>query len=314
MSRIVHMTYTRVAKDATPGTMVSRQHDGKVDTFLLGHLRALTESAKRNDAPVAMFCEPTAQALFESVRTGDEADFLHAAGQLAARLVGEMDGRSGPGLLVCLQVSDGAEMSGAALKLEVVAPNSAVLEALESGEEVLSGATNVLDAPGKLQKGAVVSDPRAASDVVIGDKLYRDAAYFPRAFGIRPEQRSADTAADLISSIGTVNADAAREAARVLAEIDSGPAEAVLEALGQQVSPLDQAAREAVLGRLSAGPRPVRNVDTSGTVREFLTADGVTVSGTASAMRAVDLSPDRERGGWLISVRVREEPRRTFKR
>lgn len=314
MSEIVNMTYTRVASDAAPGEMMPREHDDKVDAFLLDHVRALVASAASDDAPIALFFEPAAQALFESVRTGDQAAFLDAAGQLARRLVGEMDGRSGPGLLVCVQISDGQEMSGAALKLEVVAPNSAVLEALESGEEVLSGATNVLDAPGKLQKGALVRDPRAASDVVIGDKLYRDAAYFPRAFGIRPEQRSADTAADLINSIAAVAPVAARQAARVLSEITPGSAEEVLEALAERVPPLDLDARDAVLGRLSAGARPVRNVDTSGTVRETLTADGVTISGTASAMRAVEYSRDPQGDGWLITVRVRDEPRRSFKR
>lgn len=314
MPTIAHMTYTRVAFDAAPGEMTPREHDSKVDAFLLDHMTALVGSAERNDAPVANFVEPPAQALFEAIRTGAQPAFLDAAGQLARRLVGAMDRRSGPGLLVCVQVLDGRELSGAALKLEVVAPRSAVLEALDSGEEVLSGATNVLDAPGKLQKGALVRDPRGTSDVVIGDKLYRDAAYFPRAFGIRPEQRDADTAADLINSIEAVAPAAARQAARLLPEIQPGTAAAVLEALGEQVPPLDESARESVLGRLAAGPRPVRNVDTSGNVREVLSADGVTITGTVSAMRAVEYSRDPEGDGWLITVRVREEPRRTYKR
>lgn len=314
MPEIVHMTYARVASDAVPGPMAPREHDAKVDAFLLDHMRALLASAEQGDAPVATFFDPASMALFESVRTGDETAFLDAAGQLAYRLVGEMDRRTGPGLLVCLQVAEGDELSGAALKLEVVAPNSAVLEALDTGEEILSGATNVLDAPGKLQKGALVQDPRAASDVVIGDKLHKDAAYFPRAFGIRPEQRAADTAADLISVIGAVAPGAARQAAQALPDIPSGQAETVVDALAEEVEALDEAARAAVLARLSASTRPVRNIDTTGTVREFLTADGVTVSGTAGAMRAVNYERDPEGDGWVITVRVRNEPRRTFKR
>jgi len=314
MPQIVRMAYTRVAHDALLRPQEARAHDSRVDAFLLDHMEALRASADGGDAPVTAFFDPTAQDLFEVLRTGGEREFLAAADGLAAKLVGEMDGRSGPGLLVCVQVSDGGELSGAALKLEVVAPNSAVLEALDSGEEVLSGATNVLDSPGKLQKGALVPDPRGASAVVIGDKLARDAAYFPRAFGIRPEQRAADTAADLVEAIAAVDPAAARAAARALPGVESGAARNVLAGLGEHVPALDDDVQEAVLGRLTAAPRPVVTVDTGGSVREILRADGITITGTAAAMRAVDVDPDPQGGGYVITIRVADEPRRTFRR
>jgi hypothetical protein len=107
------------------------------------------------------------------------------------------------GLLICVRVVDGKKRSAAVLKLEVVTPNSAVLEKLDTGEEVLEAVTDVLDAPGELQKGALVDDPRPGSDVVVGDKLTKDALYFPRAFGIRTEARARDGTAELVAAVSS---------------------------------------------------------------------------------------------------------------
>jgi hypothetical protein len=129
-------------------------------------------------------------------------------------------------------------VSAAALKLEVVTPNSAVLERLETGEEVLEGATNVLDAPGQLQKGALVDDPRPQSDVIIGDRLAQDALYFPRAFGIRAEQRPVHAAADLVAALdGRVPAVGPR-VVQALPQLVPGSTSEVLAALGERVPAL----------------------------------------------------------------------------
>jgi len=61
---------------------------------------------------------------------------------------------------------------------------AAVPEALETREEDLSAVTKLLDKPGDLQNGALVTSSLPKGHVMTGDPLGQDAAYFP-AFGIR---------------------------------------------------------------------------------------------------------------------------------
>lgn len=314
MPQITLMTYTRVACDATPGTMTARPHDAGVDRFLQDHVHALRRLAERGDAPLADFLEIDAQRLFQKLRAGTDEEFYAASRALAQRLIARMDGRAAPGLLVCLRITDGQELSGATLKLEVVTPNAAVLEALESGEEVLAAATNVLDAPGDLQKGALVPDRREGSDVVVGDRLARDAAYFPAAFGIQTTQRAADTAAELIDSIQRHAPESAAPAVRALPWLEPGPVAEVLEQLASQVPGLDEQVRADVESDLLSRQRPVRDVHTSGSVKTVIQGNGVTVSGSAAAMTDVVVEPDPAGEGWRIVIPLAERPRTIYRR
>jgi hypothetical protein len=98
------MTYTRVAQNATPQRLVARDHSERVDAFLLDHYKELHAKAERDDSPTASFVDPTTQDLFRQLRTGTDDQFYGAAHTLATRLIGEMDGRTEPGLMVCLRV------------------------------------------------------------------------------------------------------------------------------------------------------------------------------------------------------------------
>lgn len=309
------MTYARVAAHATPGPMIPRPRDAGVEDFLKDHVNALVRLAVDDNSPLARFTDPVAQAEFEKLRAGTDQDFLDAAGSLTVRLIGAMDGRSAPGLLVCVRLRDGERLSAAALKLQVVTPNAAVLEALDSGEEVLAAAKNVLDAPGELQKGALVADPRDPdSDVVVGDRLPTDAQYFPRAFGIRTEQRAKDGAADLLNALNEQLPDGAlTEVARTLPRLSSGAPRAVLEAAAQTVPELTPEMRASAVAALVARRRPVTRVETTTPLKEVVTADGITITGSVESMRAlrVEAKPD---GGWQIVIEVSEYPSRRFKR
>ncbi len=312
---LTHMTYARVAALATPGPMISRPRDAGVEDFLKDHVNALLKLAADDNSPLARFVDPIAKAEFEKLRTGTDQDFLDAAGSLTLRLIGAMDGRSAPGLLVCVRLRDGDELSGAALKLQVVTPNAAVLEALDSGEEVLAAAKNVLDAPGNLQKGALVADPRHPhSEVVVGDKLPTDAQYFPRAFGIRTEQRAKDGAADLLNALNEQLPDGAvTEVARTLPRLSSGAPRAVLEAAARTVPELTPEMLATAVAALDARPRPVTRVETTTPMKEVVTADGITVTGSVESMRALRVE-ERSDGGWQILIDVSEYPSRRYKR
>lgn len=308
------MTYARVARDAAPGSMVARPHDAGVDAFLFEHVTSLRGRATKGDAPVAQFADSEAAELFEQLRTGSEEQFLAAARQLTLRLIGKMDNRAAAGLLVCLRQLDGQSRSAAALKLEVVTPHAAVLEALDTGEEILSAATNVLDAPGDLQKGALIPDPRPSSDVVIGDRLAIDAQYFPTAFGIRPEQRPLDAAVDLVSIVQAQAPSIIREVVRHLPDASPGAAEDVLAEISTQVPGLTSEIRETIVDRLEQLKRPVHTVDTQAPLKQIIAANGITVTGPAQAMEHNAIVQHVPEGGWRISISVEDEPTITYKR
>ncbi len=311
--KVRHMTYARVAQGAAPGPAVMRPRDG-LDDFLLDHFRAMHKLATDNHSPFATFSDPAAQALFEQLRAGSNDEFLKAAHELTVRLIVRMDGRMDPGLLLCMQVESGMQLWAAALKLEIVTPHSAILERLDSGDEVLAAVTDVVDAPGELQKGALVSDPRDGSDVVIGDKLAKDALYFPQAFGIRSEQRASDAAADLVAAVEQIDPKLGRRVAEVLPHVPPGDRETVLDALTEEITTFTSDVRQDVAAALQARPRPVVHVDTQTPLkREVTTAEGIKIVGPVSAMQAVTWAP-RQDGGWRITIDVTQEPRSHVKR
>jgi hypothetical protein len=308
------MTYARVAHDAAPGGFVVRPHDSGVDAFLFEHVGSLRERARTGDSPVASFVDPEAAQLFQQLLVGTEEHFLAAARTLTLRLIGRMDRRAAPGLLVCLRLLDGRSRSAAALKLEVVTPHAAVLESLDSGEEVLAAATNVLDAPGDLQKGGLVPDPRPSSDVVIGDRLAIDAQYFPTAFGIQIEQRALDATFDLVSTVQAQAPSLVRQVVQRLPDAKPGSAKAVLEQISSAIPELNDGVRSTILDQLEQRKRPVRTVDTRAPLRLTLSADGITVSGPAELRhRKVEVLRVPE-GGWRISVALEDEPTVNYRR
>lgn len=312
---VVQLTYARVAQNATPGPATSRKHDANLDAFLLDHFDALHKLSDSDDSPFAHFFDPDTKALFDTLRTGKEADFLTAAHDLTNRLIGQMTGATREGLLVCIQVNDGNTLSAAALKLQVMQPHAANLKELDTGEIELTAVTDVMDAPGELQKGALVDDPRTGSDVIMGDQLALEAQYFPRAFGISIEQRAPQAAVDLLSAIQESLGPAVETAARdALPSVDSGLLASVLEGLGGQVPELaPPEIREAIHGSLQARARPVRLVNTGAALTEVIRASGVTVRVPVHGKATVEVNPD-DGGGYVIAIHVDEEPKREIQR
>lgn len=308
------MTYARVAKGAAPATMKSRDHDAQLDAFLIGHFEAMRELAANEDSPLSTFFDADAKKLFETLRTGTEDEFLTAAHSLCLRLIAEMDGRMEPGLLVCLQIDEDGALSAGALKLEVVAPNSAILEKLDSGEEVLTAVTDVMDAPGELQKGALVDDPRAGSDVIVGDRLPENSLYFPRGLGIRTEQKAIDAAADLILAIEKAHGTAvATKAVTALPKVQEARVDSVLKDLQSSVPELDNPALEAIKAKLDARPRPVGRVATNTPLKQVIRASGVTIHAPINSVVKVS-SNTNPTGGWRIIIDVPDEPKTEIKR
>lgn len=313
--KVTQLTYARVAQGAAPGPAKTRRHDDNLDAFLLDHFNALTKLASTDDSPFAHFVNDDTRRHFETLRTGREKDFLTAAHDLTTRLTGQMTGATREGLLVCIQVRKGNSMSAAALKLQVMQPHAANLKQLDNGEIELSAVTDVMDAPGDLQKGALVDDPRTGSDVVMGDQLALEAQYFPRAFGIEIEQRAPQAAVDLLETINeSLGANVEAAARAILPNVQSGLLVDVLKDLSGHVPELEPPdVRDAIEGSLRSRVRPVRLVDTGVSLTEVIRASGVTVRVPVNGNARVSVDAE-DGGGYVISVHVDELPRREIQR
>ena len=307
------MTYARVAHDAVPGKMVIRPRDEGVDAFLLEHVRKLLALGQGENPQSAEFREADIVAEFARLRDGGEPEFLEAATALTQRLIAQMDGRSGAGLLVCLRTDDDGELSVAALKLQVETQNAALLSRLDTGEEVLSAVKNVLDAPGRLQKGLVVPSARmAGGDVIVTDKLPEDALYFLNAFGVTSSERPQRSATALVRALSKqIGSEAAGRVAHALPSVQSGPLDSVLESLANAEPTLTVEVRKQTVAMLGQERRRVREVRTDAPVREEISADGISVRGPVAEMRKVSVAEQPD-GKWQIVIEVHEEPRRRY--
>ncbi|MEG9227595.1 hypothetical protein [Aeromicrobium sp. Sec7.5] len=306
------VTYARVAKDATPGTASIRPHDSKLDAFLLEHVEALQGFANGKNSCPAVFVDPASKTSFEALRDGNDAEFLQAAHDLTLQLIGQMTGSTAEGLLVCVQLHDGQAAAAAVLKLQVVTPNAANLQTLDSGEQLLSAVTNVMDAPGKLQKGALLDDPQPGSDVVVGDVASKEAQYFPRALGISIEERPGQAAIAMLDVIKDLQGDAVEVASRnALPNLSAGTVSDVLTQLSTVVPELQPTTvRDEVSKKLAARARPVRNVETTAPLTEHITASGVTIKVPITGQDRVSIEQDKVNGGYKIIIRVDEHPKR----
>jgi hypothetical protein len=227
-----------------------------VNAFLGEHIQGLQELTRSRSTQPGRFTDSSAQDLFRSLLYDEEPGFLAAVDTLTKRLIGAMDQRTKPGLLICLRATDGEVILAGVLKLQVVSPRGAVLEQLDTGEEVLSAVTDVLDKPGDLQKGALVSSALAADRVMTGDHLIPNAAYFPNALGIKIYSRPSEAVGQLLGVVAEVAPELAESVAANLASIPSGEAPTVLAALGKQVPALTRDVQAGLAEALRHRPRP----------------------------------------------------------
>ncbi|HEX6468178.1 MAG TPA: hypothetical protein VF069_03710 [Streptosporangiaceae bacterium] len=313
--KITHLTYARVAPDATPDPPRPRPKGDGVEKFLGDHIESLFAMAKKPDAPPPGRIDgEEARRLFRDLHAGSASDFLTAAYALTLRLIGRMNGATAEGLLVCLRADtpEHGRVAGV-LKLEVVTPNGAVLRELDSGETVLAAVTDLLDSPGKLHKGALVTSGLADGQVICGDRLAQAALYFPKAFDIRTFCRPSDATKAFFDALeecaGPVAAEVVPEVAAAWPAVQPGSPDEVLAELAQKVPGLTASLRADIAERLRNAARPVARLDTRRTVKETYQAGAITVSGPIDEMRRrVRRVPIGGGPGWQIIVDSPERP------
>ncbi len=305
------MTYARVAADATPHFPHFRPIEDGVMGFLGDHINSLFTMAKAPDAtPPGRFAHRDAQRLFRDLHTGSESEFLAAADALTRRLIGRMNRATAEGLLVCVRAETAADDGRVAgvLKLQVVAPNAAVLRALDSGDIVLTAVKDLLDSPGDLQKGALVASRLPDGHVLCGDRVTHIARYFPDAFGIQIFCRPSVATRAFFDAVEEFAEPLISEVAAAWPAVRPGSPREVLAELGQKVPDLTASLQADIAERLETAARPVARLDTTRTVKETCQAGEITISGPIDEMRRHVRVAARPGGGWRITVESVDRP------
>jgi hypothetical protein len=309
--RITHMTLAEVAHDAASVPPELREVDEGINAFLGDHIRGLRAMTKKRGTSPGMFTDPEAKSLFRDLFAGSEAGFVAASGSLAKRLIARMDARAANGLLICLRADDDHDRYGGILKLQVVAPNAAVLKKLVSGEVQLSAIQDLLDKPGDLQKGALSTSRLGEDRVMIGDQLGQDARYFPEAFAIKVYARPTEAVAGLITALDDVAPELVASVATALPGVASGDAPDVLGSLGREIPEFTPGLQAEVADALANQARPVAHIDTSRPATETIRAGEIRITGPVSEMRK-RVRIERNEGtlaeSWAITIDSPSEP------
>lgn len=312
MPNVTHMSYARVAPDAVPAYPALKPIDDGINKFLSDHISDLRSLTVTRQTQPGRFVDIEPQALFRSLGYDQDDGFLAAADRLTKRLIGRMDQRTKAGLLICLRATQGTELIAGVLKLQVVAPHGAVLERLESGEEVLSAVTDLLDKPGDLQKGALVTSTLPDDEVLTGDRLTQDAMYFPGAFGIQLYARPSESVGEVLDAVEAVAPELAAPVAGALRSIPSGDAATVIAAVGNQVPELDASRQADIVERLEHRRRPVGLIDTRRQSTERIKIDEITISGPIDAMRQYARISELNDHRWQVVVEGTQRPTRSY--
>jgi len=312
--RATRLTFFRVARHIVLAAPLMRPGVDEVSPFLVAHVDDLRGRAANGSTANAAFLSDGDRQLMEDLRSGSDDAFLAAAGELGARLVQQMNpmGASLPGLFVCATIESDGDLVlpyATVLKLEVVSAQGAILRKLETGEETLAAVTDVLDQPGKLQKGLVFRDVRPGSEAVVGDKLaQREARYFLRAMGIQLQAHGEVSARALVSAVAErAGQDVANRVVGALPTVDPAPTREVLTSLRGAIPELTEELSAAVSDALETAERPVVLIDTAAPVKATMRAGRLRLSGPADAVGAVSVDSDRE-GGWWVRFHSDEEP------
>lgn len=313
MFELDYVTYARVAPGVASTDAVLRPIDDGVKAFLQDHVTKLDALARSRDSSAGRFTDDGAKALFRDLSAGTQAQFLAAAGALTKRLIAEMNGRTAPGLLVALRSRTESELIAGVLKLEVVAEHAAVLEELDSGEVTLSAAANMMDKPGDLKKGALTRTTLRAGEVMVGDRLQYDAAYFPRAFGIQIYARPSEATRELFNALGEVAPELLGPVARHLSDLPPGEIGDVLHALGDRVPGLTEELRLRVIDRLANLPRPAGRIDTQGRYRQILNVGTIQISGPVADMEDLITVQPAGDGRWQVRIDSAERPDTSYR-
>ncbi|HVF74215.1 MAG TPA: hypothetical protein VM938_04140 [Acidimicrobiales bacterium] len=308
---ILRVAYGLVEVGRSLDPLALEEVDATTAEYLDAHLDTLAALAAKS--PPTSFVDDTAQERFEALRTGSEQQFLASANQLAATLLDGMDFRTPAGLLVALHgVDEDGQAMAAVLKLQVTAERLGYLQRTQ-GRARLGAVQDALDAPGRLQKGALFPDPRAESDVVVGDQLDVGALYFLTALGLRQDQAPKRAVAAMVTAVTSRLPDAAEEVAESLARRRPTQVDEALDWIAEDV-PDFSPYRDEVESELRAQRRPAVALDPDAVpTKRVLSANGIRIEGPADELRERMRGPQRRGDGrWEVLLTFDTQPSERF--
>lgn len=315
---IEYLTFQNVGHRQQASDAELRTHETDIDNFLLAHMRALQESADNGKTPTASFRDEVAEDLFREARDASESGFLKAATAISQKLNEVMDGRAKEGLLVIFRAVL-PERLVVVLKLQVANEYAAVLQRVGRGREDLRAVKDVLDAPGRIQKGILYEDDRDSSSVIARETRTSatTADYFLRAYDIVMNSRPADANLALIRAVSKAGQGEdllglTDEVIAALPEIPQGSTSEVLDQLEIAVPDIS-VVRDSVEANLATIARPIDTINPTAGVKAEVVAGPIKIVGPAQDIAEnVDWDRDDEREGWQVFVRSSEEPRKRY--
>jgi hypothetical protein len=307
-----HVTYAYIEPGGADPVCTARTLEGDGEAYLWTHVEGLLQRAGSGKSPPATFRSASAAERFEHLASGDEAQFLAAAQEIAKGVQDLMDERTKPGLLVAARVArDNGDELAIVAKLEVKERFGGVLKEIAEGTHELAVVRNHLTGAADLQKGALTPDPREDdSEVVVGDRLGDTADYFLRGLGIAQMTKPVHGATEFFKVVYEHAPEQAEPLARRLQETAATTVDQLLEQAGDllpadEIEELRTAAREQ--------ERPIQHFDVrrvrSG--KRVVRAGGITIQGSLDDMDVVHWDPT-DGGRWQIIIETDHEPRETI--
>ncbi|GAA1312394.1 hypothetical protein Psi02_80110 [Planotetraspora silvatica] len=308
------MTYNLVARDSSHRDPQLQEIDGKVMDFLVEHVDHIQKMAESPDsAPPGTFADSEAKDIFQALHAGTADGFRASVQVLTKRLTDRMNRTTKPGLLVCLRAENDGERLAAVLKLEILEPTGATLKQLDSGELRLSAVTDMLEKPGDLQKGVLVTSKLPADTAICIDKLHRASKYFSEAMGIVLYPRPKEAMSAFYSAVEQCAPELMGAIVTALPKLEPGPPQHVIPELAKHVSGMEARLQTELISRLERAPHPVTRIDTTRSITRTINADEIIVKGPVEAMQQAVEITEKAEGGWRIVIELAGKPNVSYR-
>jgi hypothetical protein len=299
------LTFVRRKQPLTRATALAQLDADDVD-FLTRHVSTLREEAGAERALLSRFHHGSAVPdLLTSLLTATADDFVAVSGGLASRLQESMDQATNPstGVLAILTTGAGDKADSVSiLKLDAI--TEAAQYELEAGQVRLSVLRDLLPAPGQLQKGLSLPDPRAGSEAIVIDRNISAAKYFFNAYELQVSATPHEAERALSRTIFKHVPKEKRSAAIRLAASLKGPAEKVVAAVKKEYPEVKLDQSELGAGDAIGGYIRSNKVASH---RTRYRADGIVVTVPWDRLDQVS-GPKQVAGGWEMTIRFNEKP------
>lgn len=300
------LTYVQRKESLSVASAVATLGEDDID-FLRRHVQELRRAADIQNALLSQFQSGSGiPDLLRGLLTASDDQFVEISAGLAKRLHASMDQTTTPkpGVLAVIvtDVGSGAD-AASVLKLDAISEAASFM--FEAGGQVkLNVLRNLLPAPGDLQKGISVPDPRDTSEAVVIDRNQTAAQYFFNAFELRVSSTPREAEHALAEAIIQNVPQAQQAEALGYAATLSGRAEDVAAQVQERYPAIVVDRRE--LGTVGVPGGYIRPNKVA-THKVRYRGDGIDVLVPHDRLDRIS-GPTPSEGGWELKVRFSGKP------